>query len=139
MNPNGADGYANLAMILTYAGRAEEAIPLFKKALRLNPFPPSYYLHNLGRAYRMMGRYEDAIPEFKKALHHSPNSLFALTELAATYILLGREEEARTIAEQLLTMNPKFSLEGFPKKLPFKNQAEIERLIDALRKAGLPD
>ena len=51
LGPSGADNHAFLGMILNYAGRPEEAILSLEKALRLNPFPPSYYLHNLGRAY----------------------------------------------------------------------------------------
>jgi tetratricopeptide (TPR) repeat protein len=41
---------------LNQSGRPEEAIPVLKKALRLNPFPRSSYFLNLGIAYRMTGR-----------------------------------------------------------------------------------
>ena len=57
--------------------------------------------------------------------------------LAGTYSLLGRDEEACAEAEGVLRMNPKFSLEYFAKTLPFKNQAETDRFVEALRKTGL--
>jgi len=34
-------------------------------------------------------------------------------------------------------VQPKFSVERYAKGIPFKDQAETERLIEALRKAGL--
>jgi hypothetical protein len=49
----------------------------------------------------------------------------------------GREKEARAEASEVLRVQPKLSAERFGKRLPFKDQAEIERLIEALRKAGL--
>jgi adenylate cyclase len=40
LNPSGATVLANYAATLFYAGRPEEAIQLFQKAIRLNPFIP---------------------------------------------------------------------------------------------------
>jgi hypothetical protein len=50
---------------------------------------------------------------------------------------LGREEEGRKEAREILKIDPKFSLENQAKILPYKNQADIDRFIEALRKAGL--
>ena len=57
--------------------------------------------------------------------------------LAATYSLLGREGEARAEASEVLKIDPKFSIEHFEKTVPYKNQADKELIIDALRNAGL--
>ena len=76
---------------------------------------------------------------FKKAIKMSPDHLHAHRNLAATYIYLDREEEARAEAAEVLRINPKFSLERYAKRNPHKNKAAVERFIDALRKAGLPD
>ena len=135
--PNSAFIHAALAFSLYYAGRPEEAIGLYKKAIRLNPIPRSWYLSGLGAAYRLTGRYEEAISAYKKALHRAPDSLFAHLGLASAYNLLGREEEARTEAEEVLRIDPKFSLDHLAKSLFFKNQADTELVIDSLRKAGL--
>jgi adenylate cyclase len=40
LNPGGTAELVQYAASLCYAGRAEEAIPLFQKAIRLNPFNP---------------------------------------------------------------------------------------------------
>ena len=137
LDPNSADAHAFLGQSLHYAGRHEEATALLKKAIRLNPIPPNWYLLFLGHSYRAMGRCEEAIAQYKEALHRRPNNLFAYTGLAATYSLSDREEEARVAAGEVLRIQPKFSLEYFAKTLPFKNQADKERYVGALRKAGL--
>jgi adenylate cyclase len=137
LDPNGADVYAWYGMSLIFAGRPEEAITLFQKAIRLNPFGPSWYFFNLGNALRMTGRFEEAVSAFKKALQRSPDNLLAHVLLAATYSMMGREKEARAEAAEVLRINPKFSLDYFAKTLPYKNQKVINNLIDALRKAGL--
>ena len=72
LNPNSDYAYVWLAMTLNWTGKSEEAIKLYKKAMRLCPFPPSYYYLNLGHAYRTTGQYEKAITEYKKTLHLTP-------------------------------------------------------------------
>jgi adenylate cyclase len=137
LNPNVADAYALFGVALMYADRPEEAIELFKKAIRFNPMPPSYYLFELANAYRMVGRYDDSIATYKKVLDRTPNHLTVHAGLTATYSVAGRLDDARAQAAEVLRVQPKFSAEGFVKKMPYKNKAETERLIDALLKAGL--
>jgi adenylate cyclase len=140
LNPNYAKGFMFLGWTLTYAGRPEEAIPLLKKAMRLNPLSQkhaSMCLYRLGLAYGIMGRYEEAVSELKKALDIRPDFWAIHLSLASIYIRLGREEEARAAAAEVLRIVPKFSLERFAKKLPYKNQAYREEIIERLRKAGL--
>jgi adenylate cyclase len=135
--------FYQLADALRYAGRPEESLALYKKALRLDPFPPAWVIGQLGGTYFVLGRYEDALDEFKRLLDRSEkgeyNPEFAHRLLAATYAMLGREEEARKHAAEVIRINPKFSLKWYAKTLRYKNQADIDRWIDALRKAGLPD
>jgi tetratricopeptide (TPR) repeat protein len=57
--------------------------------------------------------------------------------LAAAYSKLGREEDARAAAGEVLNINPTFSLEQWAKTHMYKNQADFDRLVTALRKAGL--
>jgi len=137
LNPNGADGYAYLGFVLILSGRAEEAVKLIEKAMRLNPISPAQYLNSLGYAYRYLGRYEDAIEVHKRVLKHSPNNLLAHMWLTAAYNASGREQEARQQAEELLRLDPTFSLEQFAQIMALKDKAEAERFIADLRKAGL--
>ena len=139
LNPSGADVKYWYAVTLTFAGRPEEAILLFEKAIRLNPFGPSRYFLSYGHALLYVGRFEEAVSAYKKALQREPNNFFAHLRLAATYSMMGLEKEAQAEASEVLRLNPKFSLDNFAKVLGYKDQTETEKIITALRKAGLPD
>ncbi|MDH3573436.1 MAG: tetratricopeptide repeat protein [Desulfobacteraceae bacterium] len=139
LNPGTAHSLGTLAGVLGCSGRWEDSIIYFKKAIRVDPIPPITYLTWLGRAYFMTGQYDESIPTFKKALDRNPNYLPAHAFLAASYISLDKEPEAVAAAEEVLRINPKFSLESYAKTLPYKNKADIDRYVSALRKAGLPE
>jgi len=134
--PNAAEGYWRLGQILSLTGRPEEAIGLIEKAMRLNPHYPAFYLSDLGNAYYVAGRYEEALAPLKKALTLNPDFALAHLGLTICYVELGRLEEARAEGAEVLRLNPTWSLESI-KGLPQKDPAVVERMIAALRKAGL--
>ena len=83
------------------------------------------------------GRFEEAVSEYKKALQRSPDNFIAHVGLTATYSMMGREQEARAEASEVLRINPKFSVDSYAKRLTFKDQSATDKYMDALRKAGL--
>ena len=125
------------AMALVYAGRPEEAIPLFQKAIRLNPVGTTNLYLNFGHAYRDTGRFEEAVSAYRKSLQRSPDNILAHVSLAATYSMMGREKEARAEAAEAMRINPKWSLDLYAKRQVYKDQSETDKLVNALRKAGL--
>ena len=139
LEPNSADVIIGYAAILTFLGEPEEAIPLYKEALRLNPKPPSLYLRFLGIAFRDSGQYEKAIVQAKKAVEQEPNDLVANVVLTSALSLAGHTEEARAAAKEILRLNPKFSVARWQKRSPHKDRAVVKRYCDGLRKTGLPE
>jgi adenylate cyclase len=137
LNPNSASAHDLLGMTLSYAGRPEEAIPVFKKAIRLEPFAPSKYYYHLGGAYLRTGQCDEAISACEEAVRRGSNTPAAYRSATVAYSICGREEEARAAAAEVLRINPKFSLGSYAKTLPYKNKADIDLIIGALRKAGL--
>ena len=137
LNPNSASAHDLLGMTLSYAGRPEEAIPVFKKAIRLEPFAPSKYYYHLGGAYLRTGQCDEAISACEEAVRRGRNTPAAYRSATVAYSICGREEEARAAAAEVLRINPKFSLGSYAKTLPYKNKADIDLIIGALRKAGL--
>jgi len=138
LEPGSGIGYAQLGTNLFYAGRYEEAIRALKQAIRLSPIPPTPVLTNLGHSYRMLGRYEESIAILKQLIQREPDAFSAHLSLTATYMLAGKEAEARAEAAEVLRINPHFSLERFAKTAPMKNQADLmEHYIEPARKAGL--
>ena len=56
---------------------------------------------------------------------------------AAAYAVLGREKEARTEVSEILRIEPNFSIKKYAGFMYF--QVDLEREIEGLRKAGLPE
>jgi adenylate cyclase len=139
LNPNAADAPMIMGSILGNLGRWEESALYAEKSIRLNPFPGAYVYFILGRAYFMTGQYDESIAICKKALKVSPNFLAAHLYLAASYSSLDRNVDAIAAAKEVIRINPKFTIESYAKRLLYKNKADIDREVNALRKAGLPE
>jgi adenylate cyclase len=137
LQPNGAMVHALFGMTLRFAGRPDEAIYHLKYAIRLNPFPPYWYFFQLGECYIVKGQYEEALAIYQKADKLAPGNISSLLGIAIANSLLGREKEARAAAKKVLEISPKFSIRHIPKR--YKNQADGDRFVDAMRKAGLPE
>ena len=137
LDPNGAMVHGLLGMTLSYADRPDEAIVHLNQGIRLNPFPAYWYFLRLGQSYRQKGKYEEALTAYKKGLQRAPNALANHTHLAVIYVLLDRQEEAGAAAKKVLELYPNFSVELASKTLPYKNQADLKLVVDAMRKAGL--
>lgn len=137
LDPNSADGYSSLGLALAYAGRAEEGIRFIEKGMRLNPRYPIQYESFLGHAYYRAGRYKEAVGACKKALARIPNYLPAHIFLVATYTEIDQAAEAQAEATEVLRTIPNFSVAAFAQRLPYKDPADVERFLAALRKAGL--
>jgi len=136
LEPNSALAHHTVGTALLEASRYEEAIPFFKKAVRFGPIPWSITLMNMASCYRMMGQYQEALVIGKKLVTLYPDHLLGHLGLAVTYSMMGRMEEARAESAEVLRIDPKFSLES-ENRLLYKNKADSDRLINALRRAGL--
>jgi TolB-like protein/class 3 adenylate cyclase len=138
LDPNNPESYLWLAGILSLAGRAEEGIAMAKNAMRLNPHYPPAYLLALGRVYHQAWHNEEAIATLKKYSTLNPNAISAYTGLACSYSDLGRYEEARAAAAEVLRLSPNFTTEAWKQAQFIRDPAQLERHITNLRKAGLP-
>jgi adenylate cyclase len=140
-HPNASTQIHILGMALSCVGRPEEAISLYKKEIRLNPYPQNYVIKNWGEAYFLAGRYEELIDLTNKWIHRYPDPFWTRwshINLAAAYSLLGREEDAKMEVAKVLKTDPNMSLKWIEKRLMFRDQDDRNRFINALRKAGLP-
>jgi tetratricopeptide (TPR) repeat protein len=136
LEPNSANYHGLVGITLLFIGnRTEEAIKELKIANRLDPFPPNWILHFLGEAYRVKGEYMKAIAVFKKAIKIDPNYWLSHLSLAACYGLLGREEEARAAAAEVLRIDPNVSIAKVT--IPYNDKADKTRTVKVLRRAGL--
>ncbi|HWR58806.1 MAG TPA: tetratricopeptide repeat protein, partial [Thermodesulfovibrionales bacterium] len=140
LDPSGAFVHEVYASVLMNADRSEEAVSMYRKAIRLNPRgATAATYHGFAAALWRTERFEEAVSAYKTAIQRAPDNIGAHCGLVAVYIWLGREKEARAEVEEVLRLNPQFSTENWGKQMAFtmKNQAQNNRFIDALRKAGL--
>jgi tetratricopeptide (TPR) repeat protein len=126
-------------MYLSHTGRYKEAVPLIRKAMRLDPYYPSSYLELLGSVYVQTGEYEEALEAFKMLVVREPHRIVGHQGLAMAYIRLGRKEQVQSEVVELLRLFPEYSLEVYRKQAHSRDMdpAVVESDIEALREAGL--
>jgi len=138
--PGNAENIGSVAAaVMTKSGRPERSVELVKKAMRLCPFYRPGFLRALGMAYRMCGRLEEAVTCYRESLKRESGYLAPYVNLASTLGELGWEEEARDTARDVLRQEPKFSIAAYTGGLSYRNPADIERIANGLRRAGLPE
>ena len=144
MNPSDDLPYQKLSFTMRYVGKFDDALTLLKKAMRHNPYYPAYYLNDLAFIYRELGRYEDALTTAQQLFTRAQKGEFAPWlahfHLALNYMLLNKEKESSEHAKELLKMNPNFSLEWvYMIYSKAKDPSHYEYVVEALRKAGIPE
>ncbi|BBO77187.1 hypothetical protein DSCW_46040 [Desulfosarcina widdelii] len=85
----------------------------------------------LAWAYFHNEQYEEAIPLWNKIIELNPDYLFA-------YQMSGDEIKARESVVEILRIKPAYSME-WVKKLTIKNDERKKRIVEAYRKAGIPE
>jgi TolB-like protein/class 3 adenylate cyclase/Flp pilus assembly protein TadD len=142
VDPNDADSYVALAGALSLAGNPEEALQLVKKAMRLNPHFPAFYLYELGLAQFGIGEFQQAAASLEKATTLNSEDRWSYRLLIATYGHLGRKADAERIFE-VIEKNWRgydpISIRAIAYWYPFKEAVDRERLATGLRKANVPD
>jgi TolB-like protein/predicted Zn-dependent protease len=134
LNPNDAYLLADVANFWCHLGRAEEAIEILKKAMRLNPNYPDWYSRTLAFALFTARQYDETLQVLEKT--PSPQSRRLLS---ATYAQAGRLEQAGAAAKEYLAANPNFSIKRWAELEPYENPADLKHYVQGLRKAGLPE
>jgi adenylate cyclase len=139
MAPNSAVTVAVSAVILSKCGQPERAIERIRKAMRLCPVYPLWFLSVLGQVLRVLGRTDEAISAYTEMIKRYPDSLEGQVGLAE---LLGRTDQtaaAKTVAAEVLRINPDFTISEYVGNLSYRDPAEITRFEEGLSKAGLPE
>jgi adenylate cyclase len=137
-DPNYADAYALRAWILNYSGRPDAALPALEQAIDLNPLARASYSEILGEIRYVEGRYGQAADALEHALALNPTHSRAHIWLAAAYAELDRGEDAAWEVQEVLALDPEASLSRMTNAFPFKDPLELEQLLRALKRAGLP-
>ena len=140
-NPNDQWAFFFLGTALRILGRHEEAIVNARKAIRLTPYYPAAPLLVLGYCSFLLRKYDDALSAGEELLARSrkgqaPN-WWGYVLMIAIHSELGEEEKARQYGAEILNADPNWNLEIWKRTMPSKNQSDMDRILDAARKAGL--
>jgi len=142
LEPNQIGVLNESASALWRAGKPEQALPLMEKLFRLSPFPVLGNFTGAAIAYNLAGQYEKSAEVSRKAIQRFPPNYLVYVQYSISTSLLERTEEARASVNELLRLNPQFSIEqfkAFMSRIGMKDQTAVEKFVEALRKAGLPE
>jgi adenylate cyclase len=137
LNPNYAPARGISGLTAIYRGDPLTAIPNLEQAIRLDPAYKQQFIHFLGSAYLVAGQYEVASALFRERIQLSPKTDLSRAFLAVALGHLGEVEEARRVWRELMEINPKYSFAEHVGRLPFRDRADVDRLVEGLRKAGI--
>lgn len=142
LGPGDAQILAVLGQTLLYAGAYDESVRRTERAMRLNPFFPSWYLLNVGRAKMFEGDYQGAIEAAEQGLARAESPFMAAAHrvtMAMAYAESGDLPKARQTMDRVHESFPKLTVTNYAERYKFKRRADWERFAGALRAAGLPE
>ena len=139
LSPKHVPNIAFFAVVLARAGNNLEALQQIKRAIRLSPIYPAWYLHIFASSSFALGEEEDAARAYRACLDRTdPDSAFmpiARVWLAVCLASAGRNAEARAVRADVLKQDPDFSIENWW-QLPRKDWSVRERAIEIWDKIG---
>lgn len=123
-----------------YLGDGDKARERLLNVWRLTPYDPLnfFFWTAGGLAEFVAGNYDEAVHFLQKARHAKPNFIACLRLLAASLAMRGENDAAARVAEELIRIEPSFSIGQFMSWYPLKKPETRERLVLGLSAAGLP-
>ncbi len=138
LNPNFIDH--RFAIALIYVGEPARAIEVLEANMRLDPFAsPNYSYGVMGIANYTLKHYEEAVRCLRECTLRLPHLQVSHVWLASAYAQLGKLEEAKKEAAEVLRINPGFTIEGWKRLAVNKDPKDAEHRLDGARQAGLPE
>lgn len=109
-----------------------------RETIRNIPATPTDTIYNLAWVLGLMGDFSRAVPLAKECMRRLPIDLYAYVTLAILSGLAGFRDQAREAITLLRERYPKYRIPDFESHEPFRDRAILDRVVDALRSAGLP-
>jgi TolB-like protein/Flp pilus assembly protein TadD len=141
LSPSFAAAYGWRGFAKAHAGLSEEAIADANMALRLSPKDPlnAIVVGTIGLAHYLTGRNDEAIRAAEECIRLRPGFLAGQRLKCAALAQSGRISEAQAALEIIRKLQPDVSASLLRRTLPYSSPENLEKFIDGLRKAGLPE
>jgi adenylate cyclase len=140
LDPNAAWAWSRLGWVENYSDRPERALEDFERALRLSPLDPMNFNNYVGMAsaHEVAQDYDKAVALYRRALEERPHAMWIYRHLASSLSGAGRMEEAKEAYAEMMRSYPGLTVSKYKEAMVF-SAPTLERMVDNLRKLGLPD
>ena len=143
-DPSNASAHANSSFWNMFLGHSEDGFVGVETALRLSPRDPEvhswqFYMCHL---HTHLAQWEQAIEWCGKSIASGDTSMFPYVDLAAANAWAGHDKEAKEAVAELRKLYPDFTVQtwaGIPWSDDPTFKAQYQRIVEGLRKAGLPE
>jgi adenylate cyclase len=139
LGPNNSKAFSIAAVVANFCGNPARAVTLMKQAMRLCPVHYAWYPGSLAEAYFLLGELDNAELACRTSLACDPDYIYANLTLAMTLAKMGRLDEAHAVADDIVRIDPNFSIGIHMRGQTFRNDSDAARVTDGLRMAGLPE
>jgi len=126
---------------LGFGGNPEDALIHAQRAMVLSPMDPGFFmfLSIAGMAHLFSGRPVQALDLAKRSAALYPDWDTTYWVLITAYVQLERLVEARAALAKLMSLSPGLTVSSARQRLPIRNRASLDLILDGLRNAGLPE
>jgi TolB-like protein/class 3 adenylate cyclase/Tfp pilus assembly protein PilF len=141
VNQNLAIGWQSRGWVSLFLGQHEAAIEQLTHALRLSPLDPESFQSEAAMAFAHLfqGRYQEALQWTGRSHAHQADWPVAMRAAAVANAVAGNLDEARKIVAHLRQIDPQTCILHLKEFLPYSRPEDMERMIEGLRLAGLPE
>jgi adenylate cyclase len=139
LDPNAAWAWSRLGYVESLSNRPERAIEDFERALRLSPLDPMNFNTHAGMAFAHQAaqHYGEAVALYRRALEERPHAVWIYRYLASALSDAGKMAEAKEAFSEMMRNYPGLTVAKFRQAMP--PAPTVDRMVDNLRKLGLPD
>jgi class 3 adenylate cyclase/TolB-like protein len=125
--------------VLHFNGQHDRAIKNVKTAVKHARIYPPWMANVLSASYRDSGQIAPSVAVANECLRLEPENLDAHVLLCTDYSMSNSADDARRVAQEILSIKPAFSISAYIETQPYKDSRTLEGIVGALREAGLPD
>jgi adenylate cyclase len=137
INPANPSSKANLGILLTRIGRAEEGLKHLRDARTIDPyFEPSWYWRDLAATQFVLGHYVEALADFDRG---APAGAITYAMMAGCCAKLGLVERAGQFVTRCLAIQAEASISDLVIRATLEKRGDREHLAECLRLAGMPE
>ncbi|MCR9136594.1 MAG: winged helix-turn-helix domain-containing protein [Alphaproteobacteria bacterium] len=139
LDPRSAEVFYAYGETMNRRADPHKALALLKTAFEIDTYVPPSWQFAKGHSHVLMRDIDGVLSNILPVLERVPGFIPARVQLARAYHDAGQNEDARKIVQSIRNFAPKYRLLNAARMFPYPVTAERDRMISALREAGLPE